>query len=154
MSRQFISCLFGLVLLIASGCDSQSSQGPISITYGQDACSECGATIDDPRFTGQYHFPDGPVKIFGDPGCLLRALQQEASAPLHVYFRDYNGDTWLAAEDAWFAQTPQITSPSGYDWAAFASFGDGQEAVTSAGGGELIPYAKAKERIAAMKDQQ
>lgn len=136
------------LLSLATGCEGGSSAAPSDPQYGVDTCARCQSPIKDPRFAAQYQLPDATVKLFDDPGCLVLALASEATPAAQIYFHDHDGDRWLAASDASLAHTPRTQSPRGYGWAAYASFGAAQEAVTSAGGGELLGWDQARDRIA------
>lgn len=138
-----------VVLLVLGGCNGGSTASPVEPQYRVDTCAHCGTSIKDPRFAAQYRLPDQSVKLFDDPGCLVRELAREKTPPVEIYFHDFSGDRWLPASDASFAHTTRTSSPRGYGWAAYASFADAQDAVTSAGGGELLGWGQARSRIAA-----
>ena len=134
-------------LAFASGCDNATSARPTDPQYGVAECARCGSVIADPRFAAQYRLAGGTVKLFDDPGCLVAALADEKTEVDAIHFHDHGSETWLAAGDASFAHTPRTQSPRGYGWAAYGSFGAAQEAVTSAGGGDLLGWDQARGRI-------
>lgn len=150
LTRQIraVSLILLVLPALVIACQQGGTGGQAKIKYGHQLCSKCGNTIDEARFAAQYELPNGQVKVFDDPGCLFRAFSKERVAPSSVHFRDHGSDGWLPADKAWFAWTPQTRSPRGYGWAAYASFGDAQNAVTSAGGGEILHFEQAKERVA------
>jgi hypothetical protein len=88
------------------------------------------------------------VKHFDDPVCLVQALEAEPEAPAIVYLHAYDTDQWLKATETWLARTSSIAAPRGQGWAAYASFGAAQEAVTTAGNGELLRFEDARKKIA------
>ena len=133
--------LFAIMLAACQGGDSTAPQ------VDGAACAECRGVIGDERFAAQYRLADGTVKSFDDPGCLFRAMRNETRAPSVVRFRAYASERWLPADQTWFAKTPATTSPKGYGWAAFGSFGEAQEAVSVAGAGEILTYEQATQRI-------
>lgn len=137
-----------LLLLAAVGCDRTSPTPPTAIAYGADVCAECQETIRDHRFAAQYTLPGEIVRKFDDPGCLVRALREEPVIPKAVHFQDFHTDRWLPAKDAWFAPAPKGETPRGYGWAAYGSFGDAQDAVTTGGSGQILPFDQLKERAA------
>lgn len=155
MVRFEVFCLVAVALLQLAACDGTAPQVTDEIEYGEAKCSGCGAVIDDPHFAALLHLKDGQVRAFDDPGCLSRTLSEAGAASAVARFHDHQSDAWLSAEETWFAHTAEIESPQGYNWAAFASFGDAQDAVTSAAGtGEILPYAKATERLRTMRGAQ
>ena len=137
-----------VIAVVVAACESRSSTPPASINYGQDVCAECDHVISDRRFAAQYALGAGTVKKFDDPGCLFRALRRDSAAPTSVYFQDLLSDHWLSSTEAWFANPPQLATPRGFGWAAYASFGEAQDAVTSGGGGQILQYEQAKQRVA------
>ncbi len=137
-----------LIATLTSACQRDAPQ-PAPLPSGEAACAECQSGIKEPRFAAQYQLGDGAPRFFDDPGCLIRALRREAAPPAAVYFRDHDSDRWLPAAEAWFARTPETKSPHGYGWAAFADFAAAQNAVTSAGGGEILQFDEARQRVAA-----
>lgn len=121
---------------------------PVEITYGEDVCGTCDEVIKDRRFAGEYVVAGNVVKKFDDPGCLFRALRNEPAPPSAAFFQHVDKEEWIADKQVWLATTPQIKSTRGYNWAAYATFAEAQDAVASAGGGQILPYAQAHERIA------
>lgn len=129
-------------------CQSRPSAEPVPIAFGEDVCSTCDHVISDRRFAAQYILPGGLVKKFDDPGCLFRILRNEPGQPAAVYFQHFLSERWLSSKEAWFATAQGVKSPQGYGWAAYASFAEAQDAVTSSGGGQILPFEPARERIA------
>jgi hypothetical protein len=115
--------------------------------YGTDTCAQCGSTLQDPSFAAAYESAAGVRKLFDDPGCLFLSLRAATSRPSNVVFHEHAGTRWLGSDAVSFAKTPATKSPQGYGWAAYGSFGDAQTAVTSAGAGEILSFAQAKETI-------
>jgi hypothetical protein len=102
--------------------------------------------IEVPSFAAQYRLPDGVVKSFDDPACLIGALRAEPAEPALIRFHDHDRDAWLAPGATWFARTA-VTAPHGSGWAAYASFAAAQDAVATAGSGEILPFDQAKDRL-------
>jgi hypothetical protein len=116
--------------------------------YGKDTCAECSSTIHDPKCAAYYQ-AQGTRKVFDDPGCLFRSLRKESAQSVEPVFHEHGGTRWVSGSEVFFAKTPASESPQGYGWAAYASFGDAQTAVTSAGAGEILSLPQAKEKIGA-----
>jgi hypothetical protein len=134
-------------LFTVSACQQDGATPVADLQYGKDTCAECGATIEDPNFAAFYSTGEKEPKLFDDPGCLFRSLRKESAGAGKAVFHEYDGASWLSGDDVFFAKTPATQSPQGYGWAAYGSFGDAQTAVTSAGSGELLSLAQAKEKI-------
>jgi hypothetical protein len=129
-------------------CQEAPVTRPVEIAYGEDICGTCDEVIKDRRFAGEYVVAGNVVKKFDDPGCLFRALRNEPAPPSAAFFQHVDKEEWIADKQVWLATTPHIKSTRGYNWAAYATFAEAQDAVASAGGGQILPYAQAQERIA------
>lgn len=134
------------VVLVPIACRSGAGPEPRAIDYGSDRCALCGNVIESPRFAAQIQ-RGGGVEDFDDPGCAVLSLKEEGTEGATLFVRAHDGDAWLRGGEAWFARTPQSTSPRGYGWAAYPSFGAAQEVVTAAGGGEIVQLEQLRGRI-------
>ena len=137
-----------LVCLLICACQQAPPPKPVEFAYGEDICGTCDDVIKDRRFAAEYIMAGNVVKKFDDPGCLFRALRNELNAPGAVYFQHVEKEEWVGEKQVWLATTPRIASTKGYNWAAYGSFAEAQDAVASAGGGQILPFAQAKERVA------
>jgi hypothetical protein len=138
--------LAALALALLSACRGESPKIE-PIAYGEATCTRCQSVIRAPAFAAQSRYAGGRVKLFDDPGCLILSLGEEPEAPRHVFFHHHAAEKWIQGADVWFAKTEQTQSPQKHGWAAFASFGEAQDAVTSAGGGEILPFDQLKQRL-------
>jgi hypothetical protein len=143
MQRARMTVAFLLLALV--GCQRGGSDMP-EPAYGSAKCSACGALIDDPHFAAQYRVADRTVKSFDDPACLFDGLRAESVAPSAIRFRAHDGSGWLAGDGAWFARSPSTTA-HGSGWAAYPSFAAAQDAVASAGSGEILSFDQAKSTV-------
>jgi len=146
-----LGCVGRLTLLAVvaiASCQSTTSTAPVPIEIGQDVCAACDHVITDRRFAAEYIMAGGIVKKFDDPGCLFRILRNEPGKPVAVYFQHFNEEGWLSASEVWFAAARGVKSPQGFGWAAYASFSEAQDVITGDGGGQILPFEPAKERIA------
>jgi hypothetical protein len=141
--RAVVACL---ALALLGGCRGDGPKVE-PIAYGEATCARCQSQIREPAFAAQTRSSGGQVKVFDDPGCLIVSLRDAAEAPRHVLFHHYASDEWIAGGDAWFANTANTKSPQNYGWAAFSTFGEAQDAVTTAGGGEILPFDQLKQRL-------
>jgi len=146
--RTIVRCAaLALVALTLAACQRNSPAPDMPApAFGTDKCAACGAVIEVPGFAAQYRLSGGAVRSFDDPACLFDALRSEAAAPPVIRFHDHDRDAWLVPTDAWFARTA-VTAPHGSGWAAYASFAAAQDAVATAGSGEILPFDQAKDRL-------
>lgn len=137
--------LIGIALLLL-GCHRGGEALP-EPTWGSTTCAGCAAVIGERRHAAQLQRADGTVQSFDDPACLFRALAAAPQAPRVILFHGPGADEWIEASTAWFARVPGRATPHGEGWEAFASFAAAQDAVTQAGGGEILPFAEARQRL-------
>ncbi|MCS7224590.1 MAG: nitrous oxide reductase accessory protein NosL [Armatimonadetes bacterium] len=112
--------LIALFLCSASLVGCRPSSGPPVIRWAEESCDRCRMLISDERFAAAAQFPDGSVRQYDDPGCLLDDLREQQQSPEKIWLRSYDGKSWLDAEDAWLVHTDKITTPMGSGLAAFA----------------------------------
>lgn len=144
--RSGMSRLVIALALLVAGCTRGGEPLP-EPAWGSATCAGCSAVVGAPRHAAQWRLADGSVQVFDDPACLFRALRAAPSAPSAVRFHGPGEGEWIDASAAWFAKLPNQPTPHGDGWAAFASFAAAQDAVAQAGGGEILPYDQARQRI-------
>jgi len=132
------------VLLAAVACQGGEQAQPI--VYGEQRCDQCGQVIADRRFAAQFRGGDGAWHAFDDPGCLFAALHETPAASA-FFFHDHDGEGWISSEDLYLVRIPGGQSPRGHGWFALANFSAAQDAVTSAGSGEVLRFADAREKL-------
>jgi hypothetical protein len=137
--------LLGFAALTVGAC-RQAPTGLPAPAYGTATCATCGAVIGEARFAAQFQAADGAVRSFDDPACLFEAMRAESAAPRAIRFRDHERDAWIEPHAVWFARTP-ATAAHGSGWAAYASFGAAQEAVTAAGSGDILSFDQASAQL-------
>ena len=146
---KFVQCIPLLLAgVIGTACQSAPAPKPVDIAYGEDICGTCDDVIKERRFAAEYVMAGNVVKKFDDPGCLFRALRAEPDPPTVAYFQHVDKEQWISDKDVWLATTPNIKSTHNFNWAAYGSFAEAQDAVAAAGGGQILPFAQAKERVA------
>ncbi|MCC6236698.1 MAG: nitrous oxide reductase accessory protein NosL [Dehalococcoidia bacterium] len=85
-----------------------------TIRYGQESCSFCGMSIDDPRFASAWRAADGE-RHFDDIGCMVNAMRRDHPAgTIDFYVHDYTSEQWLSATEATFAVSPTVKTPMAY----------------------------------------
>lgn len=133
-----------LALLLAA-CERDAPSLP-EPDYAAATCAQCRERITAPRHAAQLQRADGTVLSFDAPVCLFRALSAETAAPRAIRFHGA-GESWIAADEAWFAALPPGADVPKEGWTAFPSFAAAQDAVAQAGSGEILPFAQVRERI-------
>ncbi len=120
-----------LALLFVVGCAQTTNEiQPPEMFYGQDVCDECSMLISDAKFAAATIDLKGNARKFDDIGGMLVYHMEHPEAQVRAYFvHDYDTQTWLRGETAFYVRSPQIHSPMNDGIAAFA---DGASAKTFA----------------------
>jgi nitrous oxide reductase accessory protein NosL len=134
---RFVAVLVAASLLAACGGDDEQARlEPPEIEYNVDI-SEMGMAVVDPRYTAAA-LPEGEDEwiLFDDNGELLKFLQNNPDMPFDViWVHDYNDESWVRAEDAWYLESPELTtSPMGWGVATFKDEGSARAAQKELGG--------------------
>lgn len=137
-----------LAAAMMSACQQGPPPKPVDIDFGRDICGTCDDVIKERRDAAEYIMAGNVVKKFDDPGCLFRALRNEPNPPTVAYFQHVDKEQWVSDKDVWLTTTPKVETTQGYNWVAYGSFAEAQDAVAAAGGGQILPFAQAKDRIA------
>lgn len=121
--------------LVGCGGDKQSGLNPPDVKYNVDT-SEMGMFVVDPRYTAAYLPEKGDWILFDDIGELFRyrVTRFPENAVRVIWVHDYHDKTWMNAEDAWYLESPEISTPMGWGLAAFRSEGDARQMQSDVGG--------------------
>ena len=144
MTRAFrsLAMLAAIAMLVLAGCGGSGGNNldPPEITYGEDV-SEMGMFVTDPRYTVAALPEEGEWILFDDIGELFRyRVRHSEQAFQATWVNDYHSEEWLAAEDAWYLQSVDLSSPMGWGVAAFRDE-DAARAFQVEHGGELMTWA-------------
>ena len=109
-----------LVTFLLSACGAQPRQPqPPEIVYGQDVCEGCGMIIGEAKFAAATILTDGTARKFDDIGDMLIYHLDHPEAQVKAWFvHDYQSETWLRGETAFFVKGDLMT-PMGGRIAAF-----------------------------------
>lgn len=111
-----------IVLLSLIGCAQAKDEiQPPEIFYGQDLCDECSMIISEARFAAATIDLKGNAHKFDDIGGMLIYHMDHPESQVKAYFvHDYNSQSWLRGETAFYVRSPRIQSPMDDGIAAFA----------------------------------
>ena len=106
----------------AAGADAWPP-APVEVRLGEEACAWCRMEVSDGRFAVQARRREAPEQllVFDDLGCLLSESKKSPIEPQGVFVRRFDGEGWVPATDAIVVKSPEITSPMGSGYAAFAT---------------------------------
>jgi copper chaperone NosL len=77
--------------------------------------------IDEARFAAATLTADGAAHKFDDIGDMLAYHREHPELAVRAWFvHDYETETWLRGETAYYVVSPEIASPMGHGIAAFA----------------------------------
>jgi len=107
-----------LALLLAPGCGGAPDTGPGTVHWDRDACAHCNMGISDRRHAAQVRLVGARrPALFDDPGCALLWLHQQpgdAAATASIWVVDPEGDGWVDARGARFADGAQTPMDFGF----------------------------------------
>ena len=116
---KLLIAVFAFVLLTACAAQDSGPQPP-EIVYGQDVCDECGMLISDSKFAAGTLDLKGNAHKFDDIGGMLMYHMDHPESQVKAYFvHDYNTQTWLRGETAFYVRSAQVNSPMYDGIAAF-----------------------------------
>lgn len=122
-------------VLAACGGDENARTEPPDITYGVDM-AEMGMPVVDPRYTAAV-LPEGEEDwiLFDDNGEFLKYYQVHDGAYDAMWVHDFNDETWVKAQDAWYLESRELTtSPMGWGVATFKDEESARAAAETHGG--------------------
>lgn len=107
-------------LVLAACAPGSAEPQPPDIAYGQDVCDLCGMIISQPKYAAAMLLDNGESRKFDDIGNMLWYHNQHPELGVRAWFvHDYQAETWLRGELAFYVQSPEINSPMGHGIAAF-----------------------------------
>lgn len=110
----FVGTIAGIAVWLQRS--SVTTEGPLPIAWGEEACAHCRMHLSDPRYAAQLVTPDGRAVNFDDPGCLLRYVHDTHPQSAAIYFHHGSTERWLRAPAVAFSSG--ATTPMGYGLAA------------------------------------
>lgn len=141
--RRFLGMLGGGAVLAggATGLRAWTAGDTVSafpaIDFGQEQCSHCGMSIDDPRYAAAWR-AGRDERHFDDIGCMVSAYHVAGmDAAAHYYVHDYHSQTWIDATTATYVLSPAIKTPMAYGVFALA---DGAGAAAHSGHTGMTHY--------------
>ena len=115
-SRLLQIVVIGMMLL--SGCGGAKS-GPEPLPLDRVNCAKCGMLISSLANAGQAVSREAETRFYDDIGCMAADTAMTGDANLFVQLADGTG--WTPVTSAWFAASPQMSTPMGYGFTAHAS---------------------------------
>lgn len=115
---------FVLSCLLLAGCLStqDATPRPPEIVYGQDLCEACGMIISDAKFAAATITLDNQPHKFDDIGDMVVYHMEHPEEQVRAWFvHDYETETWLRGEEAFYVLSSEIDSAMGHGIAAFTA---------------------------------
>jgi copper chaperone NosL len=91
------------------------------VRYGESTCAECRMIINEARYAAAALTAAGEPALFDSTECLVRAVRRDPAALARMWVHDYGAERWLAAEEAFFVASPELTTPMGGGVVALAT---------------------------------
>jgi len=134
-SRRWILCGLVAVGLFLGGCRSAPDlETPPEIQYGEDTCDHCRMQIAGPRFAAASMTRQGRSHRFDDIGDMLAFHGSYPDVVARFWVHDHDTESWIPADDAFFAVSKDITTPMGHGVAALSTEVRARELVAESDG--------------------
>ncbi len=93
---------------------------PPELMIGSDVCEECGMVVSDARYAAATLIEDGHTHKFDDLAEMFIFQAKHPEDVVRAWFvHDYEAETWIRGETAFFVMSEAIHSPMGYGVVAF-----------------------------------
>ncbi len=127
IKRKFI-CMIICVSLLAS-CQQQRLE-PVALAP-EDMCSFCRMAISEKRYAAQLSDSEGQVFKFDDIGCMANFMQRNDIDGKSVarFVMDFDERIWIKAEDAYYVESSEVTTPMNGGVIAFTTQPKAQQAA-------------------------
>jgi copper chaperone NosL len=139
---------FLLIILFLSACTTQiEDPHPPELMLGSDTCVECGMLVSEAKYAAATLVESGHTHKFDD---LAEMFIFQADNPEDVvrawFVHDYNTETWMRGETAFYVKSGKIRSPMNYGVAAFETR-EAAEAFATEMGGEVFTFDEIRAEI-------
>ncbi|WP_374723973.1 nitrous oxide reductase accessory protein NosL [Calidifontibacillus erzurumensis] len=151
MKVRNFSVIILLLLGILAGCSGKSAFEPVSIDTNVDSCDECHMGIQNLKASSEVILKDGTPKKFDDIGCMIIFLRDHLEEAANIFVHDYHTDEWVNLYEAYFVQNDTVSSPMGYNFAAFKSQEEAYNFKAEHGGELYTPEKLLKVDVEALK---
>lgn len=127
IKRKFI-CLLICVSALAS-CQQKKLE-PVALAP-EDMCSFCRMAISEKRYAAQLLDSEGQVFKFDDIGCMANFMQRNDIDGKSVarFVMDFDERIWIKAEDAYYVESSEVTTPMNGGVIAFTTQTKAQQAA-------------------------
>lgn len=114
----------------------EAPTGDPNIAFGEDICERCSMVVSDRRFAAAWRDSNGREAYFDDIGCMVHEAHDQAIHDATLFVPNYDDETWLYAEDAFFVMDDEFRTPMAFGIAAF----DSEDAASQAPGGHMVMH--------------
>lgn len=121
------------LLALIAGCSAAPAGQPPAIAWGTVSCDYCHMSVRAGSHPAQLVPTRGAVRVFDEPGCLLRYLAgHPAGDSARVWVRTEGSGQWLEAQAAVYLVPDRMPAGMMYgvlafgDSASAAAYGDGR----------------------------
>ena len=125
-----------IVVWLAAACSARpAGPQPPDILYGQDVCEECGMIISDAKYAAATLVENGDPRKFESLADMVAYHMEHPDQKVKAWFvHDYNTESWIRAETAFYVMSNTIHSPMPPGLAAFEKKADAEAFAASVDG--------------------
>jgi copper chaperone NosL len=110
-----------MLAVFLSACSAQAGDPrPPELMLGSDTCEECGMLVSDAKYAAATLIESGHTHKFDDLAEMFIFQGKHTEDVVKAWFvHDYNTETWLRGETAFYVRGEQVRSPMNYGVVAF-----------------------------------
>lgn len=116
-TKTSLHAVLGIVLLALGACGGPDEPAPPEMHYGLDECATCRMIVSEERHAAARVTRDSAER-FDDLGCLVARVAERPSPGARVWVHGTEG--WLDARQAVYVHQPDLSTPMGYGYRAYA----------------------------------
>ena len=140
---------FFLIFLLISCSSSNEDPHPPELMLGSDVCEECGMLVSDAKYAAATVVENGHTHKFDDLAEMFIFQAKHPEDIVKVWFvHDYNTETWLRGETAYYVKSTQIHSPMNYGVVAFETR-EAAEKFSAEVGGDVFTFEEIRTDVVA-----
>lgn len=127
IKRKIVSLI--ICIIAVASCQRQTLE-PVALAP-EDMCSFCRMAISEQRYSAQLLDSEGQVFKFDDIGCMVNFIQRNNPDGKTVarFVMDFDERIWIKAENAYYVESSEVTTPMNGGVIAFATEPKAQQAA-------------------------
>lgn len=144
LRRRIMQNMIGILILafFTAACSSTNTKPqPPELMMGSDVCEECGMVVSDARYAAATLIESGHTHKFDDMAEMFIFQAKHPEDVVRAWFvHDYEAETWMRGETAFYVMSREIHSPMGYGVVAFETREAAERFAAELGEASVYPF--------------